>query len=183
MSTRKTLLISSTVAGLALTAGLALSHDDRYEDWYERLARDVAPVSNAAYAEECGSCHFAYPPGLLPASSWQRIMDGLGDHFGDNAELMPGTAAPIAAYLQANAADRVLQGRPGFARTLAEQAPLRITETPYFRAEHHELPRRLVEDNPGVGSLARCPACHETAARGRFDDDAVQIPGLGRWED
>ena len=63
------------------------------------------------------------------------------------------------------------------------RAPGRITETPCFRAEHHELPRRLVEDNPDVGSLARCPACPETAARGRFDDDAVQIPGLARWED
>ncbi|NML15911.1 hypothetical protein [Azohydromonas caseinilytica] len=25
-----------------------------------------------AYRQECGSCHVAYPPGMLPAASWQR---------------------------------------------------------------------------------------------------------------
>ena len=28
----------------------------------------VAP--HAKHQQECGSCHVAYPPGLLPAASW-----------------------------------------------------------------------------------------------------------------
>ncbi|MGD2083255.1 MAG: diheme cytochrome c [Chromatiales bacterium] len=183
MSKRKTALIITTLAGLGLAGGLALSDDDRYGEWYERVARDVAPVSNASYAEECGSCHLAYPPGLLPAPSWQRIMDGLADHFGENAELLPATAAEIRAYLNANAAGRSFGGRPGFAARLPVQAPLRITETAYFRAKHHELPRRAVQDNPEVGSFSRCTACHAGAADGSFNEHAVRVPGFGRWED
>ena len=34
------------------------------------------------YQQECAACHTAYPPGLLPAASWQRLMGGLGKHFG-----------------------------------------------------------------------------------------------------
>ncbi len=33
---------------------------------------DVAPVKNALYLEECGACHFAYQPGLLPSRSWKK---------------------------------------------------------------------------------------------------------------
>ncbi|MCW9089130.1 MAG: diheme cytochrome c, partial [Gammaproteobacteria bacterium] len=38
------------------------------DDWgWSRRAPDVAPVKNELYQSECGSCHFAYQPGLLPA--------------------------------------------------------------------------------------------------------------------
>ena len=39
----------------------------------------------ASYAAECGSCHLAYPPALLSAGDWRRIMAGLNDHFGTDA--------------------------------------------------------------------------------------------------
>ncbi|MEQ1807816.1 MAG: cytochrome C, partial [Burkholderiaceae bacterium] len=38
-------------------------------------ASRVAPLPR--YTEECGSCHSAYPPGLLPVASWQLLMDNL----------------------------------------------------------------------------------------------------------
>jgi len=145
---------------------------------------DVAPVTSASYKDECGSCHFAFQPGLLPAASWERIMDGLVDHFGDNAELDPDTAAQLRSYLIANAADRVDTGRsPGIANSLRGSAPLRFTETAYFRRQHHEIPARLVKDNPEVGSFSRCNACHSTAVNGSYDEHGVRIPGVGRWED
>ena len=37
----------------------------------------LAAATNAAWKSECGSCHVAYPPGLLPAASWRAIMAGL----------------------------------------------------------------------------------------------------------
>ena len=43
-----------------------------YSYRFARPRQDVAPVQSAAYQEECGGCHFAYQPGLLPAASWQR---------------------------------------------------------------------------------------------------------------
>jgi hypothetical protein len=69
---------------------------------------DVAPVMNATYGQECGSCHMAYQPGLLPALDWARIMgpDALADHYGDDASLSDALRGEIASYLVANSADQ-----------------------------------------------------------------------------
>ncbi len=136
------------------------------------------------YQAECGGCHLAYPPGLLPAASWGRIMEGLADHFGDDASLEGATAQRVGHFLQANAADARGWGRSGrIARSLGgQQPPLRITDTLYFRRHHEEIPRKLVVSNPEVGSYSRCEVCHRDAARGDFDDDRVRIPGVGRWD-
>lgn len=137
------------------------------------------------YQTECGGCHLAYPPGLLPAASWERIMAGLGEHFGDDATLEAATAERVRRFLQANAADANGWGRSGrIARSLRGQAPpLRITDTLYFQRHHEEIPSKLVQTNPDVGSYSRCEACHQTAARGDFDEHRVRIPGVGRWDD
>ncbi len=39
--------------------------------------------------QESPACHTAYPPGLLPAASWRRIMGGLDRHYGSDASLEP----------------------------------------------------------------------------------------------
>jgi len=139
---------------------------------------------DAVYRDECGACHMAYPPRLLPSASWRAIMRGLGDHFGENAELPVDTAAHITAYLDRHASDRgdalkhdrLLRGVEG-------QTPLRITELPFFKDEHDELSRRMVEDNPKVKTFSRCATCHRDAESGRFDEDTVAIPGFARWDD
>ncbi len=129
------------------------------------------PVKDATTAKECGACHMLYPPGLLPARSWTRLMADLQNHFGDNADLDDTTRRAIAGYLAANAADH-LRGRSGkMVRGLAAgEPPLRISELPYFRKEHRrigpaELQRRSAK------SIADCKACHAGAEQGRFDDD------------
>jgi len=145
---------------------------------------DFAPVKYALYQEECGSCHFAYQPGLLPAASWWKIMDGLADHFGENAELDGNTDKQLRDYLIANAADRVNRGRsPGIVNSLRGNAPLRITDTVYFRRQHGEIPIRMVRNNPEIGSFSRCGVCHSGANEGIYDEDSVRIPGMGRWDD
>lgn len=145
---------------------------------------DFAPVKYALYQEECGSCHFAYQPGLLPAASWWKLMDGLADHFGENAELDADTDKRLRGYLTANAADQVNRGRsPGIVNSLHGNAPLRITDTLYFRRQHSEIPLRMVKNNPEVGSFSRCDACHAGANAGSYDEDSVRIPGTGRWDD
>ena len=57
------------------------------------------------YQQECAACHLAYPPGLLPAASWQRLMGNLPQHFGTDASLDPATVKEIGQWLQAHAAD------------------------------------------------------------------------------
>lgn len=145
---------------------------------------EVEPAHDAVFEEECGACHFAYQPGLLPRRSWERIMapEALSDHFGDDAGLEEPTRRAIAAFLQAHAADdspykRSIKVRRSIPK---DEAPLRITEVPYIRRKHADLGRERVQDNPKVKSLANCEACHHKAAEGAYDDDTVSIPGFGR---
>lgn len=154
--------------------------DHEYAGEYGENYRRSMTMANPVYAEECGACHMAYPAMLLPARSWEKIMTGLADHFGENAELDDATRSEIEAYLVRES------GRAGYRklfRNLGDAAPLRITELPYFVREHDEIPAAYVTGNERVKSLSQCNACHREAERGRFDEDDVVIPGVGRWDD
>lgn len=134
------------------------------------------PAGEANYREECGSCHLAYPSGMLPAASWRAIMADLDHHFGQNAELDPQATAALTQWLVANAAEagthplsrKVL-------RSLDGAAPLRISEVPVIAREHREL-RPSVWSRPAIGSVANCGACHTDAEQGDFDEDRISIP-------
>jgi len=184
-------LVTTLLAGsLAVTTALALSEDDDNGRGWRLFSRgttgsDVAPVTNPQYTSECGACHFAYQPGLLPARSWKRIMSGLNDHFGENAELSPEVLDALTRYLVDTAADNssAKRSRKITASLTPNDAPLRITEVPYIVSKHRELPNRVVKGNPKVGSLSRCAACHTQAAKGSFSERQIDIPGYGRWND
>ncbi|UHD14254.1 diheme cytochrome c [Thiocapsa bogorovii] len=196
---------TKTVAILAIAilslgaVGLALgdSDDDDHErhekgDGWLKSRPDVAPVVNATYSEECGSCHMAYQPGLLPGDAWTQIMSpaGLSDHYGDDASLADDVRADITAFLLSNSADQAERSRSRAFAVSANTSALgqgtalpRITETRYFLHEHDEIPARLVTGNPEVGSFSQCNSCHRGAAEGVYNEKQVSIPGHGRWDD
>lgn len=119
------------------------------------------------YTQECGSCHVAYPPGLLPAASWRRMMSGLNRHYGTDASLDAANTAELGAWLAANA---------GTHRRVREAPPDdRITRSAWFTRKHDEV-APAVWKSPAVQSPANCTACHPQAARGDFDEHAVRIP-------
>lgn len=161
-----------------------VSMADEDEIW-ERT-QDVATIENTLYQEECGSCHMAYPPGLLPGRSWKKMMTSLDDHFGENAEMDSVTVSALSQFLINNSADAM----PNYRRSRKimrdlpnESVPLRITQLDYFRHEHREIPDRLITTNSQVGSLSNCNACHRKAERGSFSEREISIPGYGRWDD
>ncbi len=201
--------IISTVAFLSapvvMSDGKWWKSDDNHEGRYERegedddddegqyrfgrgdknnFARSSTPAP-AVFKEECGSCHMVYPASLLPERSWRKMMSGLEDHFGDNAELDADTHKVITDYLVGNNAEATRSGRSyKFYRSIrGSDAPLRITELPYFVRKHDELPNRLVRGNPKVNSFSNCQACHQNAERGSFNENDINIPGYGRWDD
>lgn len=148
----------------------------------DRRASDRASAALLAspeyktYAEECGSCHLAYPPGLLPARSWRAIMDGLADHFGDNAELDAETTRALGAWLVAGAAEaRTHRKSDKILRSLRGATPLRVSRTPYVLGKHDELDAEVFR-RKSIASRANCGACHQGAERWDFDDDGVKIP-------
>jgi hypothetical protein len=134
--------------------GVVMAGDHRY------------PVPNPTVKAECGSCHIAYPPQLLPAQSWRALMSGLDKHFGADASLDPQTTATIAAFLEQNA---------GRKRSLSASSTLRISETRWFVHEHDEVPASVWK-SPKVKGPSNCTACHSNAEQGNFSERSVRIP-------
>ena len=151
-------------------------HHSERKDSKHHSERYLNPVDNAAYEEECGACHFPYQPGLLPSGSWEKILAGLEDHFGEVLELDPELKKVIAEYLKANAAEHSSAKRAvKIMRSLGSRTPLRVTEIPYIQEKHHEVSPNVLK-RKSIGSLSNCSACHTTAEKGIYDDDHVVIP-------
>ena len=129
-------------------------------------ARAAPAASDPSWQAECGSCHVAYPPRLLPAASWRALMDDLGRHFGTDASVDPATSAAIRAFLEGNA---------GRSRSPGDEATLRITQTRWFVREHRGVAERTWHD-ASVRSAANCAACHAGAEAGRFGEHDVRFP-------
>ncbi|MCJ7684207.1 MAG: diheme cytochrome c [Desulfobacteraceae bacterium] len=157
--------------------GKRRQHQKRYRDnSKDYKKRYLTPVNNPTYIEECGGCHFTYQPELLPSGSWDKILVGLEDHYGEAIELDPKSKKEIAEYLKANAAEYSSAKRAvKIMRSLGDRTPLRITQIPYIQEKHHEVPPKVLERD-SIGSLSNCSACHTTAKKGIYEDDYVVIP-------
>ena len=172
-------------ATLAL-ASAAAPAQETLTGWLFTLDRmkEVRPVSDKAWQAECGECHLAYPPGLLPARSWEALLqpEALGRHFGVNAEIDPAALGALRTYALAYAADRSYykRSRKIAAATAAGPLPLRIsTLVPIARA-HADIPATQITGNAAVKSLSQCDRCHTQAGRGIYDNDSVAIPTAPR---
>jgi len=138
------------------------------------LGIPTMPV-NQAFAEECGACHYAFHPSLRPRASWAALLDGLADHFGEDASLSAPNLAEIAAYLDLYAAESWDTEAAQRFSVLSEKEPLRITATPYWQIKHAHISAATF-DAPGIKGKTNCIACHRDADTGRFDDQAINIP-------
>ena len=94
-------------------------------------------------------------------------MAGLDKHFGSDASLDAQGNKEITAVLANNASNR----------WRAPTAPLRITESAWFKRKHdgHEI-NPAVWKNPQVKSPANCAACHPRAERGDFNEHEIRMP-------
>lgn len=131
----------------------------------------VAAPQLPAYQQECGACHMAYPPGLLPAASWQQLMGNLPRHFGSDASLdNKAQHQQISTWLQSHAGT--------FKKAARDPAPPpqdRISLAPWFVRKHREVAASTWQ-RKAIGSAANCTACHAQAAEGDFSERAVRIP-------
>ena len=151
---------------LATLAAAALGSAARADDDRRTPSVPLLPLVQ----QECAACHIAYPPGLLPAASWQRLMANLPRHFGTDASLDAATAREIGSWLNQHA---------GTARKVRRDPTPppedRISRAAWFTREHREVPAptwRL----PAVKSAANCAACHIHADEGDFSERNIRIP-------
>lgn len=144
----------------ALAAGATLLMSPfAHADNAERFTLDET------YRQECGECHVAYPPALLPAPAWRQVMRQLDRHYGVDASLDSAMVSHLTKWLETNAGTNARPASTG-------DAP-RMTQTPWFRHEHEEAPQAARRN---VGSMARCEACHRSAAEGDYSENTIRFP-------
>lgn len=177
--------MKSKIGMALLVSGLALSSAVLAEGNQGRSTAAFGAVTDQNYIKECGSCHMPYPPGALPARSWEKLMAKLSDHFGENAEMPEPDRKVITDFLTANAAEHSSgHYAQRFLKSLkANETPLRITEVPFFVREHREVPKRVFTAHPELKSLSKCEGCHTRADKDSFRENEINIPGFGRIED
>jgi hypothetical protein len=158
-----------------LSAGIGLVPGK--EAFESQFTGQPLPMSDA-WQTECGSCHMAYHPTLLPSRSWQKLLQQQHQHFGEDLYLADTTLADLRNYATANSADlgmtepsrKIMDGMD------PSTIPLRITETRYWRRKHNDIaPQIWLQGN--VNGKGQCNACHSDAEQGWFEDSRMKIPG------
>lgn len=162
------------VGGIALVTGSYLQASGWPDEYRQARARAAAAKPDTAWSRECGGCHLAYPPSLLPARSWARMLEEQSSHFGEDLSLAQPTlrelgAAAAAAPVASWAAWKLAGSAP------AQDAPQRITELAAWREAHAELPETAFRAPVSLGRHD-CEACHVDAASGIFAPRMIQKP-------
>ncbi|MBI5886062.1 MAG: diheme cytochrome c [Deltaproteobacteria bacterium] len=185
MKRRKTIL--TLLAVCLLIAGFvagprALADDDERGEGRERGERNersgykYTVPQLPAYSQECGSCHFLYLPGFLPARSWEALINGSDKHFGEDLALDAAAKTELLAFLTANAAEKSgFKWSAKILKRLGNETPTRITELAYIKKEHRKI-KEPVFKRPSIKSRSNCGACHPHGSQGDFEEGAVVIP-------
>lgn len=134
-------------------------------DWYKTKSPSVSTVKFQQYNEICGSCHFPYQPGLLPAVSWKKIMSDVDNHYGNKLTLSPVEFNTMTRYLIDNSAGRVNDEISNNILQTLKHEPVvtRITKIPYIVNKHIQL-----DDEVKKKHFGQCDSCHQKAAQGKY---------------
>ena len=156
-------LLLAIAAGAAAYLAWHVPHDAAARQVVEEQGK--AALAALPWTKECGSCHLAYPPALLPLRSWERTLREQDRHFGEDLSLSDATAARLLQAAGAPppswAAWRLAHSAP------AGEAPLRITELGFWRHAHRGIPEARFKP-PAANGRHDCEACHRDAASGIF---------------
>jgi Dihaem cytochrome c len=144
---RKTLVITAILSSLAAQASLAPA------------ASFFHSVKDRTALKECGACHMAYPPALLPGRSWQKIIGNLANHFGEVASLPEKTQADLLLFYVGNAGDSPGGEHYFMNRLRSGDLPARITQMPFWRGIHGGFGASAFT-RPNVRKPGNCIGCH-----------------------
>jgi len=145
------------------------NHHERESD--ENGDKRLSFPQNQTYMNFCGSCHFAYQPGLLPMASWEKMMSE--GHFGTLDEQ---TRQKIMDYLKTNSAENnTSEISRKILASVGANKPTKIMDIPYIRKKHDEITPDVFK-RKSIGSRSNCIACHTKAKEGNYEDDFVKIP-------
>ncbi len=138
------------------------------------------------YYKECGTCHKPYPPFMLPDSSWDRIREGLKNHFGEKISpdhkkednrISLNDQTVIFNYLKRNSADKSTREISVKVMKSLNGARGRksITKIKIWKDIHKNIPRYIFKSKK-VKRKANCFACHKNFDKGMIEDIDIKIP-------
>lgn len=132
---------------------------------------------NELWQEECGACHLAFHPSLLPARSWQRLFNEQENHFQEDLMLDEEVVTELMQYAKENSAEKKMTEAAWKINRSIEPiaAPIEITSVGYWKDKHSEI-NDEVWRGESVKSATNCGACHFDAEQGTFMDSAMSIP-------
>lgn len=139
----------------------------------------VYAEENHAFDIKCGKCHKHYPPFMLPQASWEKLMDGLSNHFGEEIlehNISKPDQKSIRAYLVSNSAESSTH-KLAFKtlESLGEMRPISITKSPYWREAHRHIDDSFFK-HPEVKDKSNCFVCHQNFEYGIFDNALIRLP-------
>ena len=138
------------------------------------------------YNDECGACHKPYPPFMLPDTSWDRIKDGLKNHFGEKISpdhnksdnrISINDQTVIFRYLKNYSADKSTREISVKVMKSLNGARGRksITKIRIWKDIHSKIPRHIFKSKK-VKRKANCFACHKNFEKGMLEDIDIKIP-------
>lgn len=146
------------------------------DDRHDKGSKHLPVVTNDTYKNTCGSCHFAYQPGLLPSRSWMKIIDEQNAHPGGALSLDEKEKTEVKKYLTQNSAENTQAKRSKkIMDSVGSSTPVMISEIAYIKHKHHEINQEVFA-RKAIGSRGNCIACHKNAESGVYEDDDVVIP-------
>ena len=139
-----------------------------------RAQQKAVKPAPSRWTKECGSCHLAYSPALLPARSWERMMKEQAEHFGEDLSLSPNVSKALLDEAHGDrtstwAAWKLMDSAP------RGESPQRITELRFWRRAHDDLPEGAFKPPVSQGRHD-CESCHLDAASGIFHPRMIQRP-------
>jgi cytochrome b len=132
---------------------------------------------NETWRATCGTCHVPYHPTLLPARSWNAVLDHVHDHFGQDLAIDATTVREIREFMATHSAETgVTEAAYKINRSIPlHDTPRRITETGYWVEKHRDIDESSW-GNAAVGRKNNCAGCHLDAHEGTYEDAAMRLP-------
>ncbi|NET30491.1 MAG: diheme cytochrome C [Cyanothece sp. SIO1E1] len=104
------------------------------------------------YLENCGTCHVALPPAVMPTETWRQLLLD-PQHYG--VQLKPLSELPLNILWRYI----TFASRPHFE---GESVPFYIARSRYFKALHPQI------EFPEAVSVGGCVTCHPSVSRYDF---------------
>jgi cytochrome b len=165
----------SVAAGFAAVAFLYLASSGWPSGYGQARAHARASKPAATrWTKECGGCHLAYSPALLPQRSWERMMREQDRHFGEDLSLSPAASKALLEEAASVRASTWAQWKLA-ASAPAGESPQRISELRFWRHAHRDLAENAFRA-PVSSGRHDCESCHLDAGSGIFQPRMIQRP-------